>query len=202
MAATQRFASLAKKFGGPYAATLWSDPKSDPDFSKAIKQNRVVTIVSENVGSRKDYGKIGYHPGANASFLIFPKTLPKDDDSRIVGIQYDVLAPEPVRGRAIKPAKVVRPAANLPKNLVALPPKLEIFRGSKKPSPSRQAHREKAEYRFSALLRRTAVWEQSLTASARTKQEAKKKFQQATKDAVFDPMAAKVETEIKSIRRN
>ena len=198
MSATSRFTSLAKKFGMPYATTLWTDPKADPEFLKAIKQNRVVTLFSENAGTRKDYGKIGFHPGPNANFLIFPKTLPKGDDSRIVGIQYGALAPEPVRGKAIRPAKVVPPVPKVAKELAA-PPRLEIFREPATPA-NRPRHREKPARQFSAILRRTAVWEQRLSVQARNRRGAKKQFEQAAKDAVFDPTGAKVETKITLIQ--
>jgi hypothetical protein len=198
MPATSRFNSLAKKFGMPYATTLWTDPKADPEFSKAIRQNRVVTVFSENVGSRKDYGKIGYHPGTNSSFLIFPKPLPKGDDAKIVGIQYDDLASEPLRGKAINPVKNAPSAAKAPSRLLA-PPRLEIHREPAQPSKL-PAPRAKPERKFMALLKRTAVWEQRLSVSAKNQKEAREKFQQAAQDALFDPTGAKVRTEIKTIR--
>lgn len=42
-----RFAQLVAASGRPQTLTLWTDPKKNPQFMKAVKENRVVTIVQK-----------------------------------------------------------------------------------------------------------------------------------------------------------
>ncbi|MGN6386869.1 MAG: hypothetical protein ACTHMT_11585, partial [Verrucomicrobiota bacterium] len=57
---TVRFAELVKKLGKPEQVVLWSALEDDRDFSKAVKERRVVTVFQQNVGSKKDYGLVGF----------------------------------------------------------------------------------------------------------------------------------------------
>jgi hypothetical protein len=102
-----RFTQLVKAAGRPHTATLWvSDPAKDPEFKKAIDQNRIVTVHHVNVGSKKESGEVGFNKGAASSYLIFPKALPMAEGTRIIGLKFDLLeepkVKDPVR---IKPAK-------------------------------------------------------------------------------------------------
>src|SRR5688572_6693013 len=84
-----RFAELVKRSGRPEVATLWQDPEKDPEFKKAIHQNRVLTVRQETVGNKKDFGEVGFQKARNVSYLIFPKPLPKTEEARVVGIKYE-----------------------------------------------------------------------------------------------------------------
>jgi hypothetical protein len=52
----------------------------------------VLTVVQDPTSKRKDYGEIGFHERDGASFLVFPRPLPKDGAARVVGINYSLLA--------------------------------------------------------------------------------------------------------------
>jgi hypothetical protein len=43
-----RFRDLVKTAGAPEAKSLWTDPKHDRNFMRAVKQNRVLTVVRES----------------------------------------------------------------------------------------------------------------------------------------------------------
>jgi hypothetical protein len=87
-----RFTQLVKASGRPHAATLWvSNPSKDPEFKKAIDDNRVVTIHHVNVGTKKETGEIGFVKGGGAGYLIFPRALPMAEGTRIVGLKFDML---------------------------------------------------------------------------------------------------------------
>jgi len=47
MGKTVRFGDLVRESGRPEVVTLRVDPKKDPSFSKAIKENRVLTVLTE-----------------------------------------------------------------------------------------------------------------------------------------------------------
>jgi hypothetical protein len=91
-----RFAQLVKAAGMPYAATLWTEPGKDPEFKKAIKENRVVTVRNVNVGTKKDRGVVGFLQGPNATYLIFPKALPMAEGTGVIGLKFEDLAEAPV----------------------------------------------------------------------------------------------------------
>ena len=97
---TARFAELVKKAGAPDSYLLWVPSKADKVFQRAVKEHRILTIHQENVGTKKDYGVVGFHEEPNAQYLVFPKSLKTFVDRRIVGINYDLLAKESRAGKA------------------------------------------------------------------------------------------------------
>src|SRR5215510_9723232 len=118
MAKTIRFGDLVRESGRPEAVTLWTDPKKDRTFSKAVHENRVLTVHSDPASHRKEYGQIGFHEEKGAAYLVFPKSLRKDSGSRIVGINYQLaedaspggpLAREAPPRRATPKPKKVKP---------------------------------------------------------------------------------------------
>lgn len=151
MAKTVRFTELIKKAGQPHVATLWVNPESDADFSKAIRENRVLTIFGQNTGTKKEFGKVGFLKKKEASYFIFPKALPELGKTWVVGIKYDKLAQrkvsDPVKA---KPAKT-----------------------GEKPLPIAE---KLVEREFRGILKRTAVWEEPISVRATTAEEAEKKM--------------------------
>src|SRR3954469_10731609 len=57
---TVRFSEVVEKSGRPEPYTLWLDPESDADFQRALKHSRIMSVHQETVGSKADYGEIGY----------------------------------------------------------------------------------------------------------------------------------------------
>ena len=55
MGKTIRFGDLVRESGRPEAVTLWTPPKKDRSFSKAMRENRVMTVHSDPASHRKDY---------------------------------------------------------------------------------------------------------------------------------------------------
>lgn len=98
MAGQVRFVQLVKASGRPHAATLWvADPNDDPEFKKAIAEDRVVTIQHTRVGTKADTAHIGFSKGAGFSYLIFPKALPLAAGARVIGLKFDMLEDLPVK---------------------------------------------------------------------------------------------------------
>lgn len=82
-----RFRDLVKTAGAPEPKSLWTDPKNDRDFMRAVKQGRVLTVVQGS--KRKDFGELGFHQHPGALYFVFPKPLPVEE-GRVVGIKYDL----------------------------------------------------------------------------------------------------------------
>src|SRR5256885_15470338 len=86
---TARFAKVVEECGRPELFLLWTRPEQDKRFMAAVRQNRVMTIKQETVGSAKDFGVVGVLEEKNVSFLVFPKSLQPFKDPRIVRIKCD-----------------------------------------------------------------------------------------------------------------
>jgi hypothetical protein len=107
-----RFGDLVWNSGRPETHALWMDPKQDRSLHRAIKENRVFTVIQEPTSKHKDYGRIGFHQEPHASYLIFPRPLPQKKDARVIGINYQLIEePEVAVEQRAKPAKTRDPPA-------------------------------------------------------------------------------------------
>lgn len=104
-----RFSELVKRAGRPKTATLWTKPTKDQAFMKAVKQNRVLTVVQAPHHSHKDHGEIGFHEQPLAMYLVFPKALPRAADAQVIGLKYELLEEPPV-SHPVRPVEPARPA--------------------------------------------------------------------------------------------
>lgn len=125
--ATARFAALVQKAGQPEPVTLWTDPRQDARFQSAVKKNRVLTVKQEVVGTKKDFGVVGFYREKNVSYLIFPKPLSAFEGKRIVGINYSLLAAPKLSERASKTQPRARKKSE-PKRIPKPPPRPPRFR--------------------------------------------------------------------------
>lgn len=91
---TARFADVVKQAGAPSPYQLWLDAKKDRTFQRAVAEHRVMTIHQENVGTKKDYGIVGFREEPHAQYLLFPRSLKTFADRRIIGINYSLLDKE------------------------------------------------------------------------------------------------------------
>jgi hypothetical protein len=86
---TARFAEIVDKSGKPEVYTLWQKPSSDRHFQSLNKTNRVMTVQKSEGGS--DFGLIGFKERKGASYLVFPRSLKRFAERRIVGINWDLV---------------------------------------------------------------------------------------------------------------
>jgi hypothetical protein len=115
---TARFGTVVTKCGKPVPHLSWVALEQDRELKAALAANRVMTIHQIARGGKKDFGMVGFSKGPQTQLLIFPKSLRRFDDRRIVAIDYDLLA---------NAAKFV-PAKDEP-----------LKRGSRKDKPARPA---------------------------------------------------------------
>ena len=101
-----RFADVVARSGEPEVHLPWLPPKQDKTFQRAVKAQRVMTIHQENVGTKKDYGLVGFEEQPHAQYLVFPKSLAAFEGRRVIGINYHLLAEgsRPAAKPAGKPA--------------------------------------------------------------------------------------------------
>jgi len=187
MGKTIRFGDLVRNSGRPHVVTLWVDPEKDRSFSKAIKENRVLTVHADPASHKKEYGSIGFQREQGATYLVFPEPLPKEQ-SRIVGINYDLTeeSPPPPRDMVarihLKPKKRKEEAkpAKADKPIKAEPPK-----------PALKT--------FDLVVHRTAVLEETERIKAVSEKAAKKACLATMKNKPFDVRQAAVRVEISSV---
>ena len=86
---TKRFVDVIEAAGKPEVYTLWQKPAQDRHLQSEIKNNRVMTILKTEAGS--EFGMVGFKAQKGASYLIFPKSLKRFENRRIVGINWDLV---------------------------------------------------------------------------------------------------------------
>ena len=83
---TARFSQVIENCGKPQVYTLWQKPSADRHLQAEIKKNRVITILkSESV---TDFGVIGFKESHEARYLIFPRSLKRFTEKRVIGIDW------------------------------------------------------------------------------------------------------------------
>ena len=86
---TKRFADVVDAAGKPEVYTLWQKLAQDRHLQSGIKNNRVMTILKTEAG--REFGIAGFKEQKGASYLIFPKSLKRFENRRIVGINWDLV---------------------------------------------------------------------------------------------------------------
>jgi len=86
---TARFADVVEKCGQPEVYTLWQKPAADRKFQTLSKNSRVMTIQPSESGT--DFGIAEYCERPGARYLVFPKSLKRFADKRIVGINWELI---------------------------------------------------------------------------------------------------------------
>jgi hypothetical protein len=87
---TARFSQVVEKSGKPQVYTLWQKPSADRHLQAQVKNNRVMTV--QNTESGTDFGVVGFKERKGARYLLFPKSLKRFADKRIIGIDWAVVS--------------------------------------------------------------------------------------------------------------
>ena len=85
-AKTIRFSQIVEKCGQPNVYTLWEKPAADRRFQAQLKNSRVMTVQKSESGT--EFGIIGFKGRKGARYLVFPKSLKKFADKRVIGIDW------------------------------------------------------------------------------------------------------------------
>ena len=83
---TARFSQIIENRGKPQVYTLWQKPSTDRHLQSQIKRNRLMTILKSESGT--DFGIVGFKESREARYLIFPKSLKRFAEKRIIGIDW------------------------------------------------------------------------------------------------------------------
>lgn len=181
-----RFTQLVKASGRPHPATLWvADPKQDPEFKKAIGENRILTIHHVNVGNKKESGEVGFQTGGAAGYLIFPKPLPMAEGTRVIGLKFDMLeeveVKDPVKVKPAKPKPKKEPVKILQFPKAEKPDETEEEQSEEiaeekvetpKPEPKKHEPKPKPLARFKITVEYTATTSREIEVEAKTAAEA------------------------------
>jgi hypothetical protein len=83
---TARFSQIIETCGKPRVYTLWQKPSADRHLKAQIKKTRVMTILKSENGT--DFGIVAFKESREARYLIFPKSLKRFAEKRIIGIDW------------------------------------------------------------------------------------------------------------------
>jgi hypothetical protein len=83
---TARFSQVIENCGKPEVYTLWQKPAADRHLQAEIKKNRVMTILKSESGT--DFGIVGFKESKEARYVIFPKSLKRFAEKRVIGIDW------------------------------------------------------------------------------------------------------------------
>jgi hypothetical protein len=83
---TARFSQIVEECGQPNVYTLWQKPAADRGFQAQLKNNRVMTLQRSESGT--DFGIIGFKERKGARYLVFPRSLKRFADKRVIGIDW------------------------------------------------------------------------------------------------------------------
>jgi hypothetical protein len=83
---TARFSQIFQKCGKPQVYTLWQKPAADRHLQAQIKKTHVMTVLKSESGI--DFGIVGFKESREARYLIFPKSLKRFAEKRIIGIDW------------------------------------------------------------------------------------------------------------------
>jgi hypothetical protein len=87
---TARFSQITESCGKPKVYTLWQKPSADRNLQAQIKKTRVMTILKSESGT--DFGILGFKESREARYLIFPKSLKRFAEKRIIGIDWTLVS--------------------------------------------------------------------------------------------------------------
>ena len=87
---TTRFSQIIEKCGKPQVYTLWQKPSTDRHLQAQIKKTRVMTILKSDSGT--DLGIVGFKESREARYLVFPKSLKRFAEKRIIGIDWALVS--------------------------------------------------------------------------------------------------------------
>ncbi|MGZ8937993.1 MAG: hypothetical protein ACXW32_02150 [Limisphaerales bacterium] len=128
---------------------------------------------------------VGFFPKNKAAFLIFPKAIAEPEETKVVGIKYERLAPSSPKG------PIHKPTTNRPVGI------RKSERGARpvRTNETEKKHRPVSEpklFRFRALIQIHATQEETIELEARTSIEAEKLIKARSSKMVFDPAKAKI----------
>ena len=86
---TVRFSQIVEDCGKPQVYTLWQKPSTDRHLQAQLKKNRVMTVLESETGT--DFGIVGLKESKEARYLIFPKSLKRFTEKRIIGIDWSLV---------------------------------------------------------------------------------------------------------------
>jgi hypothetical protein len=187
---TVRLDQLIKSSGKPEAITLWTRPEDNPEFMRAVKQHRVMTVIQRNVGTKKDYGLVGFFPKELAAFWIFPKPLDFPNETKVIGINYDRLATSEPRGTLYKP-KPKRRYPGIPLRKERTSPAASKIESNSAPAKPKTPPPPK-QFAFRGRARITATQDLDLEAKASSAAEASSHLKAQVEQLAIDPAKAKI----------
>lgn len=199
---TIRFDALVKSAGEPEQVTLWTKPEDDADFMKAVRGNRVVTVIQRNVGTKKDFGVVGLLVQKNAVYLIFPKQIAAPAETKVIGIKYDRIGTAEPKGEVYKPKRKAPGIPMREKPRYTLEETNDNERPAKATKPvSKPADRKPKVYSFTATATLSAVQSIDISVEATSAAAAAKAIRAQAAELQLDLAQAKITRKVSTPKK-
>lgn len=91
---TVRFKQIVARCGRPHIHLTWVKPEKDRELMALLKAGKIMTVHQPPRGATKDYGTVGLFREGRSQLLVFPKSLRRFAERRVVGIDYELLETE------------------------------------------------------------------------------------------------------------
>lgn len=142
-----RFSNLVAASGKPEPYTLWQDPEKDRALQRAIKQDRILTVLQEPAATKPDQGFVGFLQKENAIYLLFPRSIKRFRARKIIGLKYDAIATPKIKGakaRVRTPSAAKKPSKPTARFRVTLTVRSEVKVEREVEAPNSRAARQAA----------------------------------------------------------
>jgi hypothetical protein len=148
-------------------------------------------VIHQNVGTKADYGLVGFVKKLLANFLVFPKPLGYPAETKIVGIKYEQITEGKPKGPLFKVRKNIKPGVSMREKRSHSPaPERDQ---SKQPKPEAPPKLAPKRYRFRSELKITATQILPVEVEASSASEASKLTEEKAAAAELDLAAASVQ---------
>jgi len=91
MMGTIPFSKIVVTAGKPKRPPIVGRTSEGLSSAKAIAADRVMTVHQHSAETKTDFGVVEFEKGVSGQILIFPKSLKRFADKRVVGVKYDLL---------------------------------------------------------------------------------------------------------------
>jgi hypothetical protein len=158
---TVRFTQVVEKSGKPEVYLLLSE--TDKTFHDALEANRIMSLVGGVDGAKTEYGLVGYDKKRRGQLLLFPHSLRRFADSRVVGIKFDLFAeaaeskspttPRPHNPNAKKQPPETKKIKKAAKEIIKSPDPAKLKKVIPFPREDDEADEEQTQEQLKALAR-------------------------------------------------
>ena len=99
---TAKFSEVVNLCGEPSIYLSWVNPGRDKTLKRALAEHRVMTLHQELHGGKKDFASVGLLKDRHAQVLVFPKSLRRFSERKVIAIDYSLIAKDQLSSEVVQ----------------------------------------------------------------------------------------------------